>query len=339
MSEPARSGARRGPWTRVVDRIGHKEPATALALFRIACGLGVLYTLIPMVRADVVRVLLTDRPYGGFRPLSPNNWLVDFLGGPTDAAVMILIGLAVMSGLFLVIGLGGRITPLLANQTMIALFAISPGTGGGHDRLHTAALWLLVLAPATATLSLDARLFGDDKAFVSDRPVAAWPRYVAVFQLVLVYCTTGLQKLGQEWMPWGDFSALYYALLAPSWQKWEVAGWLGHPVVYFLTQVGTALTWTWETLAPIWLLAFWFRATHDRPGRLRAWFNRVDVRLWWMLFGVAMHVVLWVMMNLGPFSLVTMSFYLCLFHPDEYASFGRRLRGRFLSKTPVEKGT
>ncbi len=316
---------RRGLWTRIADRIGHKEPATALALFRIAVGVALLYTLVPMVLDDVVRVLWMDRPYGGFRVLNPDNWLVDLLGGPTDAAVTILVGLGILCGLLLIIGFGSRITPLLALQVLIALFALNPGTGGGHDRLHTNALWLLVLAPSTATLSLDAKLFSDAKAWIDPRPVAAWPRYVAIFQLVLVYCTTGLQKLGQEWMPWGDFSALYYALLAPSWQRYDMS-WLGHPAAYFATQVGTALTWTWETCAPIWLLAFWFRATSDRPGRLRRLFNRLDVRAWWALFGVALHLVLWLTMNLGPFSIVTLSFYLCLWHPDEYAAGWRWVR-------------
>lgn len=315
----------RGLWTRIADRLAHREPATPLALFRIALGATILYTIVPMVTADVVTLLWVDRPYGGFRPLQANHWLVEQLGGPTDVTTWTLVALAILAGLLLVVGLGSRITPLLALVVMTALFSLNTGTGGGHDRLLTGGLWLLLLAPSTATLSLDARLFGPERSFLSTRPVAAWVRYVAVFQLVLVYCTTGLQKLGHEWMPWGDLTALYYALLAPSWQRWDVS-WIGHPVAFFGTQLGTAATWLWETLAPVWLLAFWYRATHDRPGRLRAWFNRVDVRLWWALYGVALHLVLWVAMNLGPFSAVTLSFYLCLFHHDEYAALWRRVR-------------
>lgn len=318
--------SRPGLWTRIADRLAHREPATPLALFRIAMGLVLLYTIVPMMRDEVVTMLWVDRPYGGFRPIEAKHWLVAYLGGPTDVTVWSLCVLAVFCGLLLIVGLGSRITPGLALVVMMALFSLHPATGGGHDRLITGGLWLLVLAPSTATLALDARLFGPDKRFVCNQPVAAWVRYVAIFQLVLVYCTTGLQKLGQEWMPWGDFMALYYALLAPSWQRWDTS-FIGQPAVFVLTQVGTAATWLWETLAPVWLLAFWFRATHDRPGRLRAWFNRVDLRLWWAVYGVLLHVILWVTMNLGPFSLVTTSFYLCLFHHDEYAALWRRLRG------------
>jgi len=314
-------------WTRVADRLAHREAGTSLALFRIAMGLAVLYTLVPIISNGVLQPLFMDLSAGGFRPLRPDNWLVEALGGATQPVVTGLFATGILSGLCLVLGLGGRLTALVALQVMMAIFALNPASGGGHDRLHTNGLWLLVLAPSTATLSLDARLFGPDRRFVSQRPVAAWPRYLAIYQLVIVYGTTGIQKLSQEWMPWGDFTALYYALLAPSWQRWDTS-FIGHPAVFFGTQLGTAITWLWETLAPIWLLAFWFRATRDRPGRLRAAFNRVDLRSWWAAFGIALHCILWATMNLGPFSLVTMGFYLCLWHPDEYAALWRRVWGR-----------
>lgn len=312
-------------WRRIADRLDHREPATPLALFRIAIGVGVLYTVLPMISAGVVSTMWMDRAYGGYRKLQPDQWLVEMLGGANDASVTILVGLAVIAGLLLIVGFGSRITALVANQVMIALFAINSEGGGGHDRLLTAALWLLVLAPATATLSVDAKLFGDDKRFVSGHKVVAWPRYLIIFQLVVVYAATGLQKLGQEWMPWGDWSALYYAMLAPSWQRFDT-DWIAS--IYPLTQLGTAATWVWEVGAPLWLLAFWYRATRDRPGRVRALFNRIDVRAWMAAIGVFFHLVLWVMLNLGPFSLVTMSFYLCLWHHDEYAALWHRITGR-----------
>lgn len=311
-------------WTRVADRLAHREPATALALFRIGVGLSVLYTVVPIRRSGVLPLVWMDRAYGGFRPLDVHHWLIRFVGGPTDASLMVLSGVAVLAGLLLVIGFGGRITALATGQLMLGLFAISPETSGGHDLLLSNALWLLVLSPSTATLSLDARLFGDDHAFFSPRPVAAWPRYVAIFQLVLVYTTTGMQKLGMEWMPWGHWTALYYALLTPSWQRYDTA-WV--PRLFPLTQVATALTWLWEVGSPLWLLAYWYRATRDRPGRLRALCNRLDLRAALAIFGILMHLGLWALMDLGPFSLVTLSFYACLWHPDEYARLWRRLRG------------
>ncbi len=312
-------------WEGFVARLEHREPATSLALFRIAMGVAVLATLGPVLSADLVVPLWVDQAEGGFRPLQARHPLVELLGGPTLATARLLVGAGLLAGTLLVLGLGGRLPALLALASMMAIFSLSPGTGGGHDRLHTNGLWLLVLAPSTATLSLDARLFSAPRRWCSDRAVPAWARYLAVVQLVAVYCATGLQKVGPEWFPWGGGSALYYALQNPIWARFPHA-WVAEPVPYALSVLGTTTAWWWEVLAPVWLLCFWFRATRERPGRLRAWALRVDLRALWAAYGLLMHLTLALLMNLGPFSLVTVGFYACLFHPDEWAAAGRRAR-------------
>ena len=115
-------------------------------------------------------------------------------------------------------------------------------------------------------------------------------------------------------MPGGDLSALYYILQQPSWQRTDLSG-LAH--VYPLTQLATLGTWVFEVGAPVLLLALWFRATRDRPGRLRHAFNRHDVRLWWLAAGAAMHVGIMLTMSVGTFSLVCLAAYPCFFHADE----------------------
>jgi hypothetical protein len=87
--------------------------------------------------------------------------------------------------------------------------------------------------------------------------------------------------------------------------------------VFPLTQVGTAVAWHWEVSWPIVLLAFWYRATRERAGWLRATFNRLDLRSLYIALGVVFHLSLWVLLELGPFSWITMSYYWCAFHADE----------------------
>ena len=41
-----------------------------------------------------------------------------------------------------------------------------------------------------------------------------------------------------------------------------------------VTQLATLGTWLFELSGLLLLLAFWYRHTRDRPGRLRAFFNR-----------------------------------------------------------------
>ena len=81
-----------------------------------------------------------------------------------------------------------------------------------------------------------------------------------------------------------------------------------------------------ELLAGPMLLTWWFRATRTRPGRLRALFNRLDLRRWWMLVGVGLHVGIAATMALGIFPYAMLALYPAFFHPDELPS--RWVRGR-----------
>ena len=273
-------------------------------MFRVALGSCVLVTLVPIVTSGVLPVIWTD---AGYRNVSEKNWLFAY----TDAASLTYAGILV--GALVVVGLGGRVTAFACIQILIALFSINPESGGGHDRLLTNALWLLVLGHSTATLSLDCRL--RTGRWTSASPVAAWPRWLAVYQLVLVYFTTGTQKIGAEWWPWGGLSAIWYSLQIPHWQRTSfdwLAPW------YPLTQAATAGTMLFELGSPLLLVAFWYRATRDRPGRLRAAFNRVDFRRAFALAGLSLHLGILLTMELGPFSAVTSAFYLCLWSGDEH---------------------
>lgn len=310
-------------WQTFRGWLDRREPATALALMRVLLGLCILHIVVPLVETGAHHLLLVDLSDGGYTRIIGNNTLLDLLGGATRTGVDRLCALNAAAAICVILGLGGRVSIFVALQALIALFSLNPASGGGHDRLLTNGLWLLVLGESTATLSLDARL--RHGRWVRDALVAAWPRYLAVFQLVVVYTATGLQKVGVPWTPWGGFSALYRALLMPSWQRWNM-DWIGP--FFPLTQMGTVGTLIFEVGAPVWLLAAWYRDTRTRPGRLRALFNRLDVRRIWVAAGVALHVGIALFLNVGVFSWVTLSFYVALFHPDEWAAWARRLRAR-----------
>ncbi len=138
---------------------------------------------------------------------------------------------------------------------------------------------------------------------------------MAIYQLVLIYWSTGLHKVSASWTPVGGYSALYYTLQQPTWQRWDM-DWLAW--VYPLTQAATALTWFWEITSPLLLLALWYRATPERPGRLRAVFNRLNYRRLFVVFGVCLHLMIFALMDVGPFTWVTLAFYVCLYGPDEW---------------------
>ena len=302
--------------------VGRTERGTSLALFRIGLGLCVLNVVLPMLWTGVHELLLVDLSDGGYKAIK-GDWLVDLLGGPTRLGVGRLGLLTGASGLLLALGLGGRFTALITLLCCVSLFKLNPAVGGGHDRLLTNALWLTVLAESTATLSLDCLL--RTRRLTSERLVPAWPRFLAVYQIVVVYVATGMQKVGVDWMPWGGFSAVYKALLMPSWRRFDMS-WLGP--FYPLTQLASAMTLVFEWGTPVWLLSAWFRDTRLRPGWLRATFNRLDLRALWALMGLGMHLGIQLFMNVGPFSWVTLSFYAGLWHPDEWRAGWERVRAR-----------
>jgi hypothetical protein len=312
MSSLAASAAvsRPGLWARWVSLLAEREPGTSLALFRIACGLCLLGSVGSVAWHGLVPVLWLGPSDGGYTtPSTP--WLFRHLGGVHPGTVWPVVAGTLLCGLALAAGLGGRLTPFLALQGYLALWGLNGDALGGYDWLLTNALWLLVLSRSTATLALDCRLWTG--AWSSAELVPAWPRYLAIYQIVLVYWSTGMHKLSAFWTPAGGYSALYYILQEPNWQRWDMS-WLAW--VYPLTQVATALSWLWEVTAPLLLLVLWYRRTADRPGRLRALCNRLPLRGLWMLVGLSVHLGIALFMNVGPFSWISLSYYLCLFRPE-----------------------
>ena len=98
--------------------------------------------------------------------------------------------------------------------------------------------------------------------------------------------------------------------------------------IFPLTQVATLITWLFENLGPgLVLLALYFRSTRGRPGRIRSAFNRLPVRDGFVLIGLTMHMGIWILMEVGVYSPLTLAFYPCLFHPDELRATARRWIG------------
>ncbi len=314
-------------WCRWVRFLDQKEPGTTLALWRIAVGLCLFGTVAAVVLAGAVPALWMGPGEGGYTvPNTP--WQFRLLGGVTRANVNAVIAVTLLASMLTAVGLGGRWPVLVALQGFIGLFMLNPGATGSHDAVVTNSLWLLFLSRGTATLSLDCRLRTGQ--WTNDTPVPAWPRYLAIFQLVLIYATTGMQKVSATWTPVGGFSALYYILQQPTWQRWDMnwAAW-----VYPLTQIGTAVSWVWEITSPLLLLALWYRATPERPGRVRRLFNRINFRRVFVLIGLAVHLGILACLEVGPFSWIMLSMYLCLYRPEEWKRV--RQAGRDLTAEPA----
>ncbi|MCB9706067.1 MAG: HTTM domain-containing protein [Myxococcales bacterium] len=309
-------------WSSAVELLGRREPADGLALFRIAVGLCMLYSIGSMAAAGLDQVFWVDAADGGMLELrSGDHWLIRALGGPRAPVIGALVPLGLLLALLVTVGAGGRVVLLIAGQVYQAIVRSDPTIIGGYDLLIGNALWILFLAGATATLSVDARLRrGSWRPAVE---IAAWPRYLLILQILAVYTTTGLSKLGVPWTPAGGFSALYWVFQEPTWRRFDM-GWTAAAPAVLVLQVATALTWIWEISAIFLLLFYYYRATPARPGRLRALCVRRDLRLGFVAIGVALHLSILLTLNVGPFSWISVAYYLNLFHPDELRALARR---------------
>lgn len=300
----------------LVDLTSRRETGESLAAFRIAIGLVLVVTVLSVIGPGMVDVLWVDAAYGGMRRL-PVTPLVGWLGGARPEVIHPLVQGTLVGAICVTLGLGGRFAAFLTLQGYGALTGLNWTATGGYDGMLLNALWLLVLGNGSATWSLDALI--REGRLSSERWVHAWPRYLIIFQLVVVYTATGWQKISAWWTPAGGYKALYWVLVEPTWRRgWDpsLAGFLDP-----LLRVATAVTWHWECLAPLLLYFLWLRRTAGRGGWLRRASNRLDLRTWWLAIGVVLHLGIIVLLDVGPFSFVSVAYYVTAFTPSEVAAW------------------
>jgi hypothetical protein len=311
-----------GRWHSWVSFWSARESGESLAAFRILMGLCLLATVGGVLVHDLVAFAWLPSDAGGFRVLRKGPHLVEWLGGLNPRVVWTLVTTALASGALLVLGIGGRLTALVAAQSYLALSSINGMAGGSYQPFLVNGLWLLVLSDSTATWSLSCKL--RTGGWTSDRQVAAWPRYLVLVQLAIVYASTGLQKIASVWTPIGGLSAIFYVLQDHTWVTFYVPprllGWL-----YPLTQAMTAATWLFEVSWLLMPLYVYYRHTADRGGRLRGLAARTDLRPWFTAFGLSLHVGIALMLEVATFSWITLSFYVAMWRPAEVGRGANRL--------------
>lgn len=316
-------------WQAFVARMDTREGGEALAALRVALGTAALATALH--NWPVGTMVWTDVAYDGYRSLPGGPWLVELLGGTTPEVVTALMVTTIASALLVIGGVVPRLAALVYLQAHMALSDINGHAGGSYDELLSNVMWILVFARSHATWSLTCRL---RTGRWSDRSatVLAWPRYLIVLQLVIVYTSTGLQKVSAHWIPFGDLGALYYILQQPSWAHWPDMTWLAwwFPV----TQAMTLGVWLFEVGAPLLLVALWARGSRTTAGPLRRWLTKVRFRDLFGLFGIGMHIGIHALMAVGPFSIISLAMYPALWHADEWRRLSDRLSGRLRRSAP-----
>lgn len=312
-------------WVALFDE---RESATPIVLIRVILAAVVFWDLLMVRLYDLPVWLWAPVEEGGVSPvMSFNPVPLVYRIFPATAATatgiyVVLLAAILCFGIGLFTRTSGLVFALLYAQTAM----INDYGDRGIDRAIRVVILILAFSAAGKAWSVDAkrktgRFRGDGKA------VPAWPRYLILGQLVLIYCAAGFSKGGTRWFPWGEYAALYVILQDPIFAVADFS-WMKHPVPYFFTQVGTAITHLWEMGAPIVLVAAHFRRTADRTGRLRRVFNRLPVRDIYVLVGVSFHLLLAVTLRLGIFPFAMLALFPAFYRPEELERFGEAVRAK-----------
>jgi hypothetical protein len=280
-----------------------------------------LYSLLSVASDGVMDALWLGKEHGGILNLSPEHWLWSVTGAPSPGLLRAVWGSCLLGAALGLLGLSGRWPLLLAQQSYVALTQLNPYAGGGYDTLISIALFVLFFSDSHSACSVPCWL--KSNSLTSATPIASWPRKLLLVQLLLMYSATGLQKIGFPWTPMGGYTALEFVLYDPTWTLWPPTWVLAlSPVL----RLGTALSWHWEQSSLLLLLVLHARRTRAGGGRFRTWLNRWDLRIAWASVGVFMHVGILCLLNVGPFSWISLSYYVTLWSGNELDVFGSRLR-------------
>ena len=318
-----------GYWTFWVTLFSQQESNFGWALFRIAIGICLLWSLGSIGISGLIDVLWLNPPDGGYRSLSHVHILMIDVGPPSPKLVYTLYTIAVLSTISVTVGLGKRLSTFIALQSYLSLSFLNTQCIGSDEALLTNALWLLFLCDASSTLSLHAKL--QHGRWVHEAPIHVWARYLVVFQLLVVYAFAGINKTNTDWVPWGHLDALYLALQDPDWQRFNMR-WVAY--VYPLTQIGSAVTWTFEFFSWLILPLLYIRYTAGRGGRVRRFLSRCDYRKPFLVLGLLLHGGIFATLNVGPFSFVSMAYYLCFWRAEELKAIFRSLKNRITMDNP-----
>jgi len=273
-------------WFEAVD-------GTPLGLTRIgvACAGLVLWAgTLPLLRH-----FYSDQ--GEFPIAAARGWSAEYIGRylmpdalGTIGAVAVLFALWGLALAALLVGWRTRVAAW-ATWLLTAWFLLRTPTftNGGDEvfrlvTLYLAAGYSVIPVPARA-LSVDRWLWRRGSAGDAEPLVPAWTVRMVQVQISVVYFVAGFWKVVAP--PWHDGSALAYALGNATFSRFGVPHWAwAHPLFLALT---VTVAW-WEFLFPV--LAF---GRHTRRASLA--------------FGVCMHAMILVLMNIGIFPLIMLGCY------------------------------
>jgi hypothetical protein len=309
-------------WVAFWDR---RETGESLALVRILLPLVIVWDLLEVLRLGLVAPLWAPMDEGGIGPATyaePVSVFYRWFGASTGNAWW-LFALALLGALCLSAGFFSRVSALILLFAYSQLALLSPDADRGVDTLMRNVMIVLVFSRAGATLSVDA--YRKHKRWVSDELVTAWPRYLVIAQLVLLYFFAGMLKQASNWSYSSGYSALWLVMEKPHFVKYELPRAWVLPL-YPLFQAGTLSTVVWERSAILLPILLWLRSTSARAGKLRTLVNRARLLEVWVGTGIFFHLSLALFLALGAFPWGCLALYPALANPRTWRRWAAQVK-------------
>jgi hypothetical protein len=237
-----------------------------------------------------------------------SNWSWSLFRGVQDARILTgALAVWCAAAVCLLVGFWSRTSAIMCWVLSLSFANLNPYLINAGDQVRGIILFYLMVSPCGAAWSWDrwrkARFALDPERIL----VPPWPLRLLFVQMAWIYFCNGAYKIAGA--DWRSGASLYYVLGDLTLARWSYAQ---VPIPYWMTQGLTWAVMVWEISFPlvVALPELWSmltrRSDNSRVDRvLRA--ARV-VALW---FGVAFHVGIGIMLELGWFA----PYMLCLYLP------------------------
>lgn len=238
-------------------------PVYSIALFRI------VFACIMLI--DAFFVLAHAREYLGpdglieydrYRQRNVGRALsLFFYLPPTMRSVHWVLGLHIVSIIFLLIGLFTPLSALIAFVTLRSIVNRNPEVCNGGDNVARIMCFFLIFAPTGKAYSLDALLFHPAAHILAQAP---WALRLMQIQVSVIYINAAYWKL--RGVTYRNGTAIYYSTISEFYRRFSVPRlFLRKPIVHTLTwgtlalefSLGSAI-WVQEFRAPLVALGIAF---------------------------------------------------------------------------------
>ncbi len=294
--------------------------ATGFGMMRSAWGAIVFWSML-LQWPEIARY------YGREGMLPPESWHIVFrqvyrfsiLDYVSDERILFALYLLLLIAAFCsMLGLRARVSTIITCLLLFSFQERNPMILAGGEALLRVVGFLLMIAPGISAFSLDRAKFQlkswtKNKERLPPLQMPMWPYRLLLWQLIVLYITSGWDKLsGDMW--WNGTAIEAVLRLETFTEPWA------EPVIPFLSAQTLALSrltvlyeWTWFVLlipAVLW----------KRIGFTAHGIKRVV-----LFFGVIFHTGIAIVMSVGTFPYAIMAAYLGLLHEKDHEALRARI--------------